>query len=142
MNERTMLQHIGEEKLGIIVDRSPKCTPEIAVKGIEYCWAMSKGWYRVQPLEKKKGKDSFHKLVQKSVGPSILSLERSRMFSRRAREYMVAYHMLEQDGTAATPVNLSHIKKERKSHTEVQDIQTGWVTSVLRDIIHGTSNIT
>ena len=30
----------------------------------------------------------------------------------------------------------------RIRHTEVQDIQTGWVTSVLRDIICITSNIT
>jgi hypothetical protein len=35
VNEKTMLQHIGE-KLGCFMDRTPKCHPEKAGEGIEY----------------------------------------------------------------------------------------------------------
>ena len=104
--ELAMLQYIGEEKLGTFVDRTPKCTSELAGEGIEYCWACAKGWYRVQSLSRKRGKANFHALVKECVGPAILTLERSRMFSRRAREYMVAYHLLIKLGVASTPVNL------------------------------------
>ena len=134
VNEPTMLQFIGE-KLGIVVDRTPKCTPEIAGEGIEYSWAMAKGWYRRQPFSKKKTKDGFHKLVKECVGPEILTVERVRMFSRRAREYMVAYYLLELDGKAATPVNVDHLKKERKRHTEVLDISFAWISEVMKEIV-------
>lgn len=46
VNEPTMLKYIGVEKLGILVDRTPKCTPELTGEGIEYCWTCGKGWYR------------------------------------------------------------------------------------------------
>ena len=108
-----MLQHIGE-KLGIFVDRTPKCTPELAGEGIEYCWAMAKGWYRRQPLKKKRSKDNFHGLVKECLGTEILSVERARMFSRRAREYMVLYLSLDDDSMSPTPVNLDHLNNERK----------------------------
>ena len=58
VNEKSMLQHIGE-KLGLVVDRSPKCTPEIAGEGVEYSWGCGKLYYRKQPMERKKGKKTF-----------------------------------------------------------------------------------
>ena len=114
VNEKTMLQQIGEEYLGIIVDRTPTCTPELAGEGIEYSWAMAQGWYRMQSLAKKKGKANYHNLVRECVGSNILTVNRVRMFSRRAREYMVAYYQLAKNGEVATLVNLDHLKKERK----------------------------
>ena len=45
-------------------------TPEFAGKGIEYSWACAKGWYRWQPLKKKRKKDDFHTLVKVCVMPS------------------------------------------------------------------------
>ena len=57
------------------------------------------------------------------------------MFSRRAREYMEAYYLLEIEGKAATPVNLDHLKKVRKSHTEVVDISFKWILVVLKEIV-------
>ena len=51
-NEVTLLQyHAGE--LGAIVDRSPKCHPEIAGEGIEYAWALSKFFIEDLPFLKK-----------------------------------------------------------------------------------------
>lgn len=40
-------------------------------------------------MERKKGKDKFHALVEECFGRGILSIERSRKFSRRARQYTV-----------------------------------------------------
>ena len=60
INEKSMLEYYGE-KLGVTVDSSPKYHPEISGEGIEYCWGMSKVWYRKQPLEKKRIKtNSIH----------------------------------------------------------------------------------
>ena len=39
--EETLLQYHGRF-LGVIVDRTPKCHPEIAGEGIEYDWAAAK----------------------------------------------------------------------------------------------------
>ena len=57
-HESTMLQHIGNE-LGVIVDRTPKCHPEMAGEGIEYSWGCAKNRYRALPLAEKKSKAKF-----------------------------------------------------------------------------------
>ena len=44
MTESTLLQFYGE-KLGITVDRTPKCHPELAGEDIEYAWAIAKLHY-------------------------------------------------------------------------------------------------
>jgi hypothetical protein len=39
---------------------SPKCHPEIAGAGIEYVWAVAKGWLRILiPLKNRKGREDF-----------------------------------------------------------------------------------
>ena len=52
--------------------QSAKGTPELAGEGIEYSWACAKGWYRQQPLKKKRKKDDFHNLVKVYVMPSTI----------------------------------------------------------------------
>ena len=69
------------------------------------------------------------------LGPGVLSIERVRMFSMRAREYMAAYYFLEKHGKAVTPVNLDNLKKERKSHTDVIDISYGWISEVMKEVV-------
>mmetsp|Transcript_29437 Transcript_29437/g.53921 ORF Transcript_29437/g.53921 Transcript_29437/m.53921 type:complete len:237 (-) Transcript_29437:190-900(-) len=49
INEETLLQYHGK-MLGVLVDRSPKCHPEVAGEGIEYSWGCGKGKYRRLPL--------------------------------------------------------------------------------------------
>ena len=41
-NARKMVQHTGH----IIVNRTPKCHPELVGKGIEYSWGCSNNYYR------------------------------------------------------------------------------------------------
>ena len=139
VNEKTMLQFIGE-KLGCIIDRTPKCHPEMAGDGIEYEWAMAKLWYRRQKMERKKGKDKFHALVEECFGRDILSIERSRKFSSRARQYMVSYYMLEKDGKSTTPMDVTNYKKLRKSNTDVLKEDYGYMSECLRQVATEQSN--
>jgi hypothetical protein len=47
------------ERLGVKVDCSMKCHPELAGKGIEYSWGLAKSVYRRAKLADKKGKEIF-----------------------------------------------------------------------------------
>jgi hypothetical protein len=91
--ELTLLQYYAEQ-MGVKVDRSPKCHPEIAGEGIEYIWALAKLYYRMQSIERKRSKENFRKLVQECLSQVTLTKKSVRMSSRRAREYMLFYKAL------------------------------------------------
>ena len=57
------------------------------------------------------------------------------MFLRRTREYLVSCHQLASDGMAATPVNLKHLNKKRKRHTDVSDISFSWISDIMKEIM-------
>jgi hypothetical protein len=42
--EESLLQSMGR-KMGVLVDRTPKCHCELAGEGIEYAWGCSKNYY-------------------------------------------------------------------------------------------------
>lgn len=140
IHEKTLLVYHGET-LGSIIDRSPKCTPEVAGDGIEYEWAMSKLWYRLQPWNEKKTKNNFTELVKKAVSDEVLSLERARHFSRRARNNMVAYYILQRDdnnGNAPARSVVDKYKQKRKTHTSCLDTDKGHVTALVRAVMART----
>jgi hypothetical protein len=58
LGEKTSLMYLGE-RLGVGVDRSTKCHPELAGKGIVYTWGQAKSVYRRAKLADKKGKKTF-----------------------------------------------------------------------------------
>ncbi len=95
VSELTLLQYHGN-KLGVIVDRTPKCHPELAGEGIEYVWALAKLHYRNQPLLRKRTKEAFRTLVNESLSLDNLDIVRVRKCSRRAREYMLLYKAYEK----------------------------------------------
>jgi len=68
---------------------------EYAGEGIEYSWGASKAVYRRYPLASKKGKENFDKLVSKCISRELLTNDRIRKFSRRARSYMLTYKSLD-----------------------------------------------
>jgi hypothetical protein len=53
MEEETMLQSIAH-KLGVHVDRTPKCHCKLAGEGSEYAWACSKNKHHSILLKTKK----------------------------------------------------------------------------------------
>jgi hypothetical protein len=78
---------------------TPKCRPEIAGEGIEYDWSCGKGFYRRLPLSAKKTKNMFpRESVKSSLDmDKVLTVERHRLFSKQAREYMVAYSIIDNN---------------------------------------------
>lgn len=89
-DEETLMQYHGR-CLGVKVDRTPKCHPEMAGEGVEYNWAAAKGFYRRLSLFEKRSKAKFREAVTRCLDTdNVLTVSRQRMFSRRAREYMVA----------------------------------------------------
>ena len=66
--------------------------------------------YRRQPLKQKRGKDNFRKTVRECLSRSVLTTERIRTFSRRARAYICAYYKLwtEKQQRAGQAVNTHH----------------------------------
>jgi hypothetical protein len=98
-DEETLLQYHGRQ-IGGKVDRTPKCHPEMAGKGIKYDWEFGKNEYL--PLKDKKTKAKFPEPVSKCLdADKVLAIERQQMFSKHAQEYMVAYNTLDnQKGDA------------------------------------------
>lgn len=152
-DEPTLLQFHGE-KLGVKVDRTPKCHPEVAGEGVEYDWGCAKGYYRRLPLKMKKGKDNFRESVKKSLDTQIvLTIARQRKFSRRAREYMLAYHTL--DNTEEVDENdlddaeakekkplmsaylIEKIIKQYKCHRSAADFNTGFIARMVVEMKGG-----
>ena len=142
-NEVTLLQHYSEKRsidggCHIALIRSPKCHPELAGEGIEYDWGAAKKWYRRQPLVSKRSKKKFTETVKESLQKVTLDYRRS--FSKRAREYMIAYQTVElyENGEVETGneefKSSAHIIDKvvgcRKSHRSVSQ-DTGWLNKLL-----------
>ena len=71
----------------------------MAGEGIEYNWGCAKGYYRRLPITEKRTKSKFRESVKKSISCEIMTTERQRMFSRRARQYMLAYNAIDYKNT-------------------------------------------
>jgi hypothetical protein len=96
------LQFLGKQ-LGLRVLFTPKFHCEFAGKGIEYTWAHAKAKMRITPLREKKGRQNFIALVMKCICPeTVLTKERIRKFSARARAYICTYYHLSR----ATDANI------------------------------------
>jgi hypothetical protein len=83
IEEEALLQQYHGKTLGGIVDRTPKCHPEVAGEGIKYSWGCSKGKYCCLPLSGKRKKEKFCKSVWQCLnGNEVLTMESQRMFSK------------------------------------------------------------
>ena len=128
--ELTLLQ-FHRAKLGAIVDRSPKCHPEIAGEGIEYVWALAKLWYRRQPINLKRKKEQFHSLVRDATATAeVLNIMKVRKCSRRARQYMLAYKAIaavRTDSSSLTHKLIEKCVKTYKCHRSALDTDLKFV---------------
>jgi len=125
----------------VIVDQTPKCHCELAGEGIEYTWGCSKNYYRGLRLNDKRGKEKFKAAVAKFLDGEILTTERVRKFSRRARKYVCTYYKIakEREGqqivAEATHLNASPIQVEKmvkllKTHCCALDFDTHFCKAV------------
>ena len=72
----------------------PKFHAELAGKGIEYSWGVTKGLYRCKPLNSKGSKEAFKVLVIECTNRDILQAATVLTLSRQARAYICAYYSL------------------------------------------------
>ncbi len=72
----------------------------MAGKGIKYSWGIEKNGYRRLPVGDKKTKEKFRDIVKLCLRKEYLTRKRVRMFSRQARQYMIAYYHLAIKGGA------------------------------------------
>ena len=78
-------------------------------------------------------------LVKEALGPNVLTIERTRKFSRRARLYMVSYYLLEKNGQTTTPLDVTKFQKRRKSHTDVLNVDHGFTSRIVLDIMSASN---
>ncbi len=99
-DKETALHFLGKQ-LGLRVLFTPKFHCEFAGEGIEYNWAHAKAKMRTTPIREKKGRANFIALVMKCICPAtVLTKERIRKFSARARAYICTYYHLSRDNEA------------------------------------------
>ena len=134
INEITLLQFHARQ-IGVDIDRTPKCHPEMAGEGIEYAWALAKLKYRRSPIAAKRTKQKFRNLVQECTDPlESLSKSRIRSCSKKARSYMKLYKVVqslhEREGVSvdkkhsvleSTTKLYMKMKRVSKSHRSISD---------------------
>ena len=148
--EETLLQHMGT-KMGIVIDRTPKCHAKIAGEGIQYSWGCAKNHYRRVLLDKKRGRENFIRTVRECMSETIITRERVQKFSRRARRYVLGYHVLWQmqqgiitdssnseeqtstsDNLAIIPAKLEQMVKKFKTHRCAMDFDHGFCKTIFK----------
>jgi hypothetical protein len=143
--EETMLQSIAR-KLGVRVDRTPKCHCEIACEGIKYAWACAKNKHQTILLENKKGKENFIRSIRLCTSTDVLMRERVQKFARRARRCIMGYHVLhlssrqgntstdtDHENSAIIPVKLEQMVKKFKMHRCALDFDHYFCKEVFND---------
>ena len=158
IEEETLLQYHGR-LLGAIVDRTPKCHPEMAGEGIEYSWGCAKGFYRRAKRSCKKTKENFRTTVRESLDrEKVLTIERQRRFSKRARQYMLAYDAIQKtccvensEGeknkkemsahlVESVIKQFKHKDKTYRSHRGADNQDVGYINSVVNEMLKGGSS--
>ncbi len=143
-NEKSQLEYVCES-LGVEALITTKYHAEYAGEGIEYSWGASKAVYRRYPLASKKGKENFDKLVSKCISRELLTNDRIRKFSRRARSYMLTYKSLDyihEDGgeeskmtsNTITHTKIESMKKILKSHRAALDFDRAFVVTSIKTL--------
>jgi len=141
--EMSQLESIGK-KLGCSVIITTKYHAEYAGEGIEYSWGLAKCFYRRQPLSKKKKKVNFFALVDQCLSRELLTKEMVRKFSKRARDYMLAYRAFEtdemqggmKDGDKKLEITHDMIEKMKKvvsSHRAALDHDRGFLDKIIKE---------
>jgi hypothetical protein len=123
----------------------------MAGKGIEYSWGIGKNSYRRLAIANKKTKEKFRESVKMCLQKEYVTRNRVRMFSRRARQYIIAYYLLaikedavfsdEEEITKingvmgsknkATPINIKKLTTLQKNHWCTLDFNNGFMCQMI-----------
>jgi hypothetical protein len=127
----------------VTVNRTPKCHCELAGEGIEYSWGCAKNYYQRLPLIEKKSKETFKSSVRKSLCTAdVITIQRVRAFSRRARQYTLAYYAMQQqqqedasttfnEQSQLTAVKIEQTVKQFKTYRCAIDFDGAFIRAVI-----------
>ena len=103
---------------------SPKCHPELAGHGIEYCWGGAKMYFR-------RNNDIFPRNFDKNVRAALAHVTRRKvhLFERRARAYRTCLANPGND----TFVKLENAVKERKVHRNAADFDGKFIRDTMEE---------
>jgi hypothetical protein len=132
IEEETLLQYHGR-LLGVKVERTPKCHPEIAGEGIEYDWGCAKNVYRRAPISEKRTKTKFRESVERAMDRTevLTRIERRRLFSKRAREMGSLEGVDDEKKPHMTAYLIEKIVKQYKSHPSASDFDAGFINRIV-----------
>ena len=126
--ETTQLKYILD-LLGVFMILTPKCHPEIAGRGVEYCWGYAKLRFR------RDFNDAIAKNlklnVKKSLDRDVITIDRVRKFARKTREYKLTYsllvHLAKGNDATAGKDDIEHITKMFKAHRSAIDADYSFI---------------
>lgn len=133
-NEECQLQFVCRN-VGARAIITTKYHAEYAGEGIEYAWGASKAKYRRHPIEAKKGKANFLKLLDYCISRGVLTTDLMRKYSKRARSYMCVYKDLEmrelheqtEGDNEITYNKIESMKKIYKAHRAALDFDKSFI---------------
>ena len=115
-NEPTAMQELTED-LGHVQEKTPKKHPEIAGRGVEYCWGKSKVHFRHNNNYSPNATNLEERVKESMNTAGVLTLARVRKFQRKANDYKRAYLALAGDeATEIEHKDIEAMKKKCKTH--------------------------
>ena len=117
-NEPTAMQELTED-LGHVQEKTPKKHPEIAGRGVEYCWGKSKVHFRHNNNYSSNAANLEERVKESMNTADVLTLGRVRKFQRKANDYKRAYLALSnspEDATELEHKDIEAMKKKCKTH--------------------------
>ena len=128
-HEKTQMMYILN-LLGVFLDLTPKCHPEIAGRGVEYAWGYAKLRFRIE------FNDAIAKHLKQNVlnslNQQVLTVNRIRKYARKAREYKLTYSLIfdinDGETGSTSKDDIEHITKEFKAHRSAMDSDFKFIT--------------
>ena len=124
-NEPTAMEELTE-LLGHKQEKTPKKHPEIAGRGIEYCWGKAKMTFRHNNNYSSNAKNLESRVRDALDSSTVLTKERTRKFNRKASDYKRSYMALDRDGDNSESsegegeeveyADIEKLKKKCKTH--------------------------
>jgi hypothetical protein len=115
-------------ELGIGMEQTPRCHPELAGRGIEYCWGKAKLDFR-RTNDFNPQKEAIERRVVQSLQ---VPLALARKFARKAGEYKRAYMALIEGkglGVALEFADIESIRKKVKTHRSALSLDLAFILS-------------
>ena len=124
IEEKSLLQ-LNLDNLGAQCFHSPKFHCELAGEGIEYSWGVAKLAYRKLKKAEKNTIGKFHSQVQLCLSHDHLTINRVRLHSKRARDYMVTYFIMSIEGENGTngEISLDEMKPCAVSASKIEQMR-------------------